>query len=144
MCWSPFYSFGSDAWLRFALFCRFGIRGYQFGRCYFLYFFLSSIYYLPDSSMPWRVRVYVAPSLPFRSTHLIISVDIPQRHCANSTRHSSSWQPSCQYDIQGLLGADFIGWYVVCTRSQAGTLCESPTTRNVYGYVKFTSALKND
>jgi hypothetical protein len=59
-----------------------------------------------------------------------------QRHCANHTRNTSSRQTFHQHDIQSLFGADFSGWYIVYTRSQVGTLCESSTTRNVYGYVE--------
>ena len=89
-------------------------------------------------------RCTYTPAFPTCSTHLITSTDKCQCHCANYTRHTSSWQTFCQYDIQSLFGADFIGWYIVYTRSQAGTLCESSTTRNVYRYVKYTFDSKMD
>ena len=86
---------------------------------------------------------YPPPSfLPACSTYLIMPADKYQRHCANHTRHTSSWQTFCQYDIQSLFSADFSGWYIVYTRSQVGTLCESSTTRNIFGYVKNTFAPK--
>ena len=148
-CWGGFvgYSFcpfGSSSWLCFIFFRRSGIRGYRFGPCCSPYFFRLSIYYLLGSSMPWRVKVYDTPQFPNGLTHLITSADKHQCHCANYTRDTSSWQTVCQYDIQSLFGADFIGWYIVYTRSQVGTLCESSTSRNVYGYVKYTFAPKMD
>jgi hypothetical protein len=68
--------------------------------------------------------------------YLIMPADKHQRHCANHTRNTSSWQTFCQHDIQSLFGADVSGWYIVYARSQVGTLCESSTTRNVSRYVK--------
>ena len=85
------------------------------------------------------VRYLITPYLFNPSDH--ISADIPQCHCANHTRDTSSWKTVCQYDIQSLFSTDFICWYIVYTRSQVGALCESPTTRNVYGYVEYTFAL---
>ena len=85
--------------------------------------------------------MYDISPLPTCSTHLITSADIPQRHCANHTGNASSWKTFRQYGIQSLFSADFICWHIVYTRSQVGTLCESPTTRNVYGYVKYSFAL---
>jgi hypothetical protein len=78
------------------------------------------------------------PTIPYLfGPHLTLSVDKHQRHCANHTRNTSSWQTFCQYDIQSLFGADFSGWYIVYARSQVGTLCESSATLNLYGYVKY-------
>lgn len=123
-------------------FRRFGIQRYRSGGGYSLCFSRSSIYYLLDSSMPWRVKVYVKLSLPTGSNYLIMFVGISQHHCANHTWHTS-WQPFCQYDIQSLFGADSIRWYIICTRSQVGTLCESSTTCYVYWCVKYIFAPNN-
>jgi hypothetical protein len=62
-------------------------------------------------------------------------LDIFEHFGTNNTGDASTRKSVHEYGFQSILCADIDGSYLICSRFEIGTLCQSSTSGNIFWYV---------